>query len=659
MAQAGDGGPNGDDPVGDPALALPCGVVVVRDGAVVAANDLARAALDAGTHPLVGAELRALVHPDDAAVVDEATGALPVTGLRVRSAAGRPLELGLAARGDDLLVVVRDRTDERRLENIIDAVADRTMLLDESALVVWQSAQLAERFAHTVHGGLGVNPLERVHPEDLPTVLDIFGTAITEQGTRVSARVRSRAVDDDDVWQPIEIVGMSLLGDELDGIVVQVRNLDEGELVEEVGETQGRFLSLADAAPIGIVVADAYNRTVYRNRIARDLFGTGTGADRREWPARALPAYGTELAALLERVRLDGEEGTMTAAFEVADGSMRWLRVHATPRYADGRQTIGLIATLEDVTAEVEARAQTERLTQMLDASTDYVAVFRPDGEILYVNATTQRLLDDLQAEADAEGRGPVRLADVLDETARSEWIARAVAAFDTAGVWTGEIELDAGRRGAIPVSATGVVKRTDDGHLDWIAMTARDISERKEIEEQLRTLATHDHLTDLPNRPLFTDRLERAVARHRRDRRGVAVMFCDLDGFKPINDEYGHAAGDHVLVTVAERLRAITREIDTAARVGGDEFVIVCEAVTDTDELATLAERVIDAVSEPIELPDGRTVRVGISIGVGVARSREEQVDPDLLLTAADTAMYRAKARGGNVYRMVALGPR
>jgi diguanylate cyclase (GGDEF)-like protein len=204
-------------------------------------------------------------------------------------------------------------------------------------------------------------------------------------------------------------------------------------------------------------------------------------------------------------------------------------------------------------------------------------------------------------------------------------------------------------------------VQRDADGAIEWVAVLGRDISERIEAEERLRRMATHDYLTGLPNRPLFNDRLQQAVARHRRSLRGVAVMFCDLDGFKEVNDSCGHAVGDLVLVRIGERLRGVIRETDTPARVGGDEFVVLCEGITDADDLAALAERIIEAVREPIPLDDGQeggeSVRLGISIGIGLAGAESRDVDADRLLTLADTAMYRAKSRGGNTFRVNVLG--
>jgi diguanylate cyclase (GGDEF)-like protein len=329
------------------------------------------------------------------------------------------------------------------------------------------------------------------------------------------------------------------------------------------------------------------------------------------------------------------------------------LRVKVVPHrgaaMGDDVAVHGAIVTLEDVTAEVEARQATERLTHMLDATADFVAVWRPaTGEILYVNAATRAALLRLRAV----GRGGV-LSDLIDDVAREAFVSEALTVLETSDTWRGELPFNVAPDTTIPVSAIGVVRRDEAGAIDWIAMLARDISDLKEAEGRLRQLATRDVLTGLANRALFNDRLALAAARQRRHRRGLAVLFCDLDGFKPINDAYGHRAGDQVLVEIANRLAQVTRDADTVARAGGDEFVMICEGVADDVELGELADRVIGIVGQPIAVAES-TVQVGISIGIGVAPNDGDDVDPDRLLSTADSAMYRAKARGGNGFRIV-----
>jgi diguanylate cyclase (GGDEF)-like protein/PAS domain S-box-containing protein len=190
-------------------------------------------------------------------------------------------------------------------------------------------------------------------------------------------------------------------------------------------------------------------------------------------------------------------------------------------------------------------------------------------------------------------------------------------------------------------------VNRLDDPAVLGIICTTRDVTERVEAAARLVHQALHDALTGLPTRSLVMDRLATALARTARANDVVAVLFCDLDAFKVVNDSFGHEGGDRVLIEVAHRFTRELRGADTVARTGGDEFVVVCEGLSGVEESTALAAHVRDIVEEPIVFDDFETA-VSVSIGiVTVAGSEASTADPLTLLRNADAAMYRAK-RGG-----------
>jgi diguanylate cyclase (GGDEF)-like protein len=164
----------------------------------------------------------------------------------------------------------------------------------------------------------------------------------------------------------------------------------------------------------------------------------------------------------------------------------------------------------------------------------------------------------------------------------------------------------------------------------------------------QLSRLALHDPLTGLPNRTLLEDRLAMAVAGQRRSNSVLAVLFCDLDKFKLINDTIGHDGGDAVLVVVAERLRGAVRASDTVSRIGGDEFVVLCPQFNNEAELTELVERLLTVLSEPMAIA-GHEIVVSGSVGVAVVRGGTSPASLADLVREADAAMYRAKANGRN----------
>ena len=220
---------------------------------------------------------------------------------------------------------------------------------------------------------------------------------------------------------------------------------------------------------------------------------------------------------------------------------------------------------------------------------------------------------------------------------------------------------------GASKITDTEVVLRSGAVHAihheptaqgGWVA-TFDDITERRRVERRVRHMAHHDALTDLPNRVLFSECLERTIGRLRGENRLedyrpastpedwlVAVLFLDLDHFKDVNDSLGHAAGDELLRQVTERIRLCLREDDILARLGGDEFAVMLdETVTDEAQVTEVAARVIEAVADPYLL-DGHEVVIGTSIGIALCRRDDANADPAILLRQADLALYRAKAQ-------------
>jgi len=190
---------------------------------------------------------------------------------------------------------------------------------------------------------------------------------------------------------------------------------------------------------------------------------------------------------------------------------------------------------------------------------------------------------------------------------------------------------------------------RDEKGEPEYIISAIQDISEHKQAEQQISFMAYHDKLTGLPNRALFFDRLSQTISQARRGHKHVALMYLDLDGFKPINDIHGHEAGDVVLKMAAQRLLACVRTMDTVARLGGDEFaVIVCQLDSPT-EIERIAEQILQAFAQAMTLPSGSECTVGASIGISIYPDNGGEMDS--LLAAADEAMYDSKRKGKSTY--------
>jgi diguanylate cyclase (GGDEF)-like protein len=201
-----------------------------------------------------------------------------------------------------------------------------------------------------------------------------------------------------------------------------------------------------------------------------------------------------------------------------------------------------------------------------------------------------------------------------------------------------------------LPIEVAMRVVLNDSGRVKWVQGIARDVSERKQAEDTIRRLAYNDPLTGLPNRALMEDRLNVALVHAAAENKPLAVMFLDLDHFKVVNDTLGHSAGDRLLQSVARDLTALVRDIDTVARVGGDEFTIILPSLDSIEDAPAVAGRVLEALrrNRTIENREFRTTG-----SIGIATFPLNATDAATLLRNADTAMYRAKEHGRDNYQL------
>ena len=339
----------------------------------------------------------------------------------------------------------------------------------------------------------------------------------------------------------------------------------------------------------------------------------------------------------------------------MADGSERWISTSGRPVYDDAGRFIGYRGIGRNVTEEVVARnelaAARERLEQALDGSN--VALWDADlraGRV-FLSEAWARIID---AESTPSSMTVEDLLSVVHPDDR-DTIRR--------------VSLEA-MKGLRPAYALEHRVRSAKGEWKWILSRGRvterdpqsgralrmigtnlDISDRKRIEDAMRSVAESDPLTGLATRVVLSERIRAALARHRRSGACVALLYLDIDRFKQVNDSLGHAAGDALLKAFAARLRSCVRGSDTVARLGGDEFVVVLDDVKERDNVVQIAQKVIEAARAPLDI-EGRDVAVTVSIGIAFA---EAAPDDAALLKLADSALYEAKTAGRNVFRVAA----
>jgi diguanylate cyclase (GGDEF)-like protein/PAS domain S-box-containing protein len=278
------------------------------------------------------------------------------------------------------------------------------------------------------------------------------------------------------------------------------------------------------------------------------------------------------------------------------------------------------------------------RLVAMESAS-DAIVIAGLDGRAEYVNPSFERITGLPRSEA----MGSRKAIFGLEEADADAALEAAVSGKS----WRGEIDAVRADGESIVEEVTIAPVSESGGPPVRIVAVIRDVTERRRLQERLERLAHYDPLTALPNRALFFDRLESAVSRARREERRFALLFIDLDGFKAVNDGYGHDAGDYLLFETARRLRMAIRDSDTAGRMGGDEFTILLENISKPEDAAAVADKIRASLIEPTVIPSGAKVSVGASVGIAVFPDDGE--DGESVLKAADSAMYAIKLATGN----------
>ncbi|MEW6736849.1 MAG: diguanylate cyclase [Acidobacteriota bacterium] len=283
-------------------------------------------------------------------------------------------------------------------------------------------------------------------------------------------------------------------------------------------------------------------------------------------------------------------------------------------------------------------------LDRVFESTQDGIMITDVDNNILAVNPAFSAVTGYTPEEA--IGQNPRILKSGLHTI---EFYQNLWDSLIKTGQWQGEI-WDRRKNGEIYPEWVNisVIKDAEGNITNYVAIFS-DITTLKLSENRLDRLAHHDALTGLPNLLLFQDRLKQALAQSYRNERMVAVLFIDLDRFKPVNDTYGHRTGDRVLQAVAERLTDSVREGDTVARVGGDEFTVIVANISNANDSVKIAQKILDVLSQPFMI-EGHKLQISASIGISLYPANGQDIDE--LVRNADIAMYHAKKQGGNNYQ-------
>ena len=424
-------------------------------------------------------------------------------------------------------------------------------------------------------------------------------------------------------------------------IIMMLSDITERVRTEdELRESEMRYRTLFDSAADAIFVHDLRGRFIDINTVACNRYGYTKEEFLRMTPQDIMtPERVKYLVPGVEEIRKQGYFLYETT-HQRRDGTAIPTEVSSQIVEYRGRPVVLSIA--RDVTerkqAEEALRASENRLRKLFEAIPESVMVHDEDGTILYVNDVAAKRFE--WPVQDLLGKNLRDIVKSEEAAALTEHVGMArengSCNFETTYIsrTRKKIVAEVNER---PIELEGK---------NAILSVARDITERKRTEQQLAYIATHDALTDLPNRVLFNDRLTLALAQAERHRQKLAVLLFDIDRFKDINDTLGHNVGDQLLRLISKRLKGYLRKGDTLARMGGDEFLLLVPHIEGLDNAMEVVRKILESFQEPFMLED-QEHRTSVSIGFTIFP--DDGIDADTLLKNADIAMYYAKQKGRN----------
>jgi diguanylate cyclase (GGDEF)-like protein/PAS domain S-box-containing protein len=386
------------------------------------------------------------------------------------------------------------------------------------------------------------------------------------------------------------------------------------------------------------VITDPDGQVTHTNPAAAFFLGVASAPGKRL--VDLLPSVKPGLETVLQST-ISPRGKKLEVEIKNTQGSLNKFTVHVIP----GQDSDGNVNRLHWLLYKDLSEEEDEQLwtlsTAVFNNANEGIMVTDPDGIILAVNPAFSRITGYPAREV--IGETPKLISSGIHD---ARFFERLWSSLNTTGQWQGEVH-NRHKNGEIIIEWLSITaSKNAQGLVDSYIGVFSDVSAIVKAEKQLEHIANYDHLTQLPNRNLFLDRLNDSINKAKRSGESFGLMFIDLDGFKSVNDRHGHAFGDVVLKEAARRMSLTLRESDTVARYGGDEFVILIHGLTGEPDISKLSRKLISAFSPPI-LHDGKEACIGLSIGCAQYPQHAEHGTE--LLQVADTAMYAAKSAGGN----------
>lgn len=440
------------------------------------------------------------------------------------------------------------------------------------------------------------------------------------------------------------------LNAELEKRVAQ-RTAELGAISATLEQERNLMRTLVDAVPDSIFAKDLNSKFLLANdAVARGMGTTPENLIGKDdfdfFPKEMAQNFFDDEQAIVRTG--EGLVNREELAVNKETGNMRWFLTTKLPVRNDKGETIALVGIGRDITlrrlAERALRESEARFRSLIELSSDWY--WEQDADLQFIdiedpNNKSSYTRDEVLGKHLKELPGTALLSE--------SWIGYDDLVAERKAFRDLELRRVADNGKTYFISLTGLPAFDEDGNFRGYRGIGRDISDRKRSEQHIHFLATHDSLTSLPNRFMFSQILNLAIESAHRYHRKLAVFFIDLDRFKNINDTLGHEAGDFLLCEMAARLKQCLRASDVVGRLGGDEFVILLPEPESTEQIATVAQKILSASLNPIDI-NGQECRVTASIGICVYP--DDGKDEQALMKNADIAMYRAKEEGKNNYQ-------
>ena len=455
--------------------------------------------------------------------------------------------------------------------------------------------------------------------------------------------------DNSALWLRWELRPCNVANGHVETVAIFIEDITQFKLDQERLRTaEERWRYAIDSSELGLWDWHVPTGTVFFSNQWKTMLGyeaADVGTNVSEWETRVHPDDLKPVVADVTRM-LTGEVAYYSNEHRVRckDGSYKWIldRGKVIDR-DDAGNPVRVIGTHTDLTAMKARDAEMQLHANLFMHSLEGIMICAADSTILAVNQSFTEITG--YAQSDVHGKRPAVLSSGRhdEDFYRDMW--RQV---NSQGRWQGEV-WNRRKDGTLFLEWLTInVDRADDGSVRHYYAIFSDITERRATEQRLMHLTHHDPLTDLPNRLVLRDRLERALGDAQRHRSLLAVLYVDLDRFRNVNESLGHIVGDQLLIEIAQRLAQAVGNGGTVSRHGGDEFTVLLPEA-DADAAAHMAQTLLETLSQPISI-DGQQLVMSASIGIATYPADGE--DADTLLQASDVAMYRAKQDGGNIFR-------